>query len=334
MNAPSIRRWSQFVAVAAVLAAAGSSTSATPPATGHEPEKTERKDLTGHAQRLLAEGNQRFVDGKSIHPNTDVFRVADTGEHGQHPFAVVVGCADSRAAVERIFDRGMGDLFVVRTAGNVVDASQAGSVEYACEHLGSQLVVAMGHTKCGAVKAAVGGVDGGKNINAFLDNITPCVKSVKASHPQLAGDELVDAVVRENAFETIEDLLQGSSMLRGMVQSGQVKMVAAVYDVQTGKVEWLGQHPALAGLLKGAGDDAVAHGEDPHADAAGEPASEKTASAEKPGSEKPGTEKPMQEKSPTPRPVAAKPASAPAKPAAAPKHEPAAGGTDHAAHPH
>lgn len=329
MNAPSIRRWSQFVAVAAVVAAAGSSTSATPPAASHEPEKAERPDRTGHAQRLLVEGNERFVTGKSIHPNTDVFRVSDTGEHGQHPFAVVVGCADSRAAVERIFDRGMGDLFVVRTAGNVVDASQAGSVEYACEHLGSQLVVAMGHTKCGAVKAAVGGVDGGKNINAFLDNITPCVKSVKASHPELGGDELVDAVVRENAFETIEDMLKGSAMLRGMVQSGQVKMVAAVYDVQTGKVEWLGQHPALAGLLKGTGDDALAHGDDPHADAAAEPATGKTASADKPG-----TEKPVPEKAPASKPVAVKPTAAPNKPAAAPKHEPASHGTEHAGHPH
>lgn len=330
MNAPSIRRWSQCVAVAAVLAAAGTSSSATPPAS-HEPEKTERPDRTGHAQRLLAEGNERFVSGKSIHPNTDVFRVADTGEHGQHPFAVVVGCADSRAAVERIFDRGMGDLFVVRTAGNVVDASQTGSVEYACEHLGSQLVVAMGHTKCGAVTAAVKGVDGGKNINAFLDNITPCVKSVKASHPELAGDELVDAVVRENAFETIEDMLKGSTMLRGMVQSGQVKMVAAVYDVQTGKVEWLGQHPALAGLLKDTGDEAVAQGEGAHGPAASEPAAnaqeKTTAVADKP-------EKPAQEKAPAARPVAVKPPSAPSKPSSAPKHDPEPGGTEHAAHPH
>lgn len=300
--------------VASLLALTALSAVASPDPT---PEaKAEKPDRTASALRMLQEGNQRFVDGKSIHPNTDVFRVADTGEHGQHPFAVVVGCADSRAAVERVFDRGVGDLFVVRTAGNIVDASQTGSVEYACEHLGAQLVIALGHTKCGAVTAATKGVDGGKNINAFLDNITPCVKNVKTAHPELTGDQLVDAVVRENAFETIEDMLKGSPMLRGMVQKGEAKMIAAVYDVETGKVEWLGQHPALAGLLK-----------------EGEPESTTAAKTDTPAAgEKPDAHEPAAP-APAPKPVAVKPA--PTKTPAAPKKE--EGGHDapaYATHPH
>jgi carbonic anhydrase len=207
---------------------------------------------------MLDEGNRRFVEGRSVHPNTDVFRVGETGEHGQHPFAAVLACADSRVAVERLFDRGMGDLFVVRVAGNIGDPNQAGSLEYACEHLGTRLVVVMGHTGCGAVKAAVEGVSTGTNIGSLLDNIAPAVREVRAAHPELSGEGLVEAVVRQNVWRTIEDTLRGSASLRAGVQSEAVRMVGAVYDVRNGRVEWMGNHPALAGLLA---SGATGHGQ-------------------------------------------------------------------------
>lgn len=245
---------------------------ANPPASGggHAPAASAAKpNMAEHALRMLKEGNERFLEGRPIHPNTDVFRIADTGGNGQHPFAAIVTCADSRLAVERLFDRGMGDLFVVRVAGNVCDPNQNGSVEYACEHLGTQLVVVMGHSKCGAVKAAIAGVDAGRNIGSLLDNIAPAVQSVRAAHPDLEGEALVEAVVRENVWQGIEDLLRGSSTMREMVAAGRVKVVGAVYDVGTGAVEWLGAHPAQIGLLKA--DDAAAAVNEPVAPAAPAP---------------------------------------------------------------
>jgi carbonic anhydrase len=230
--------------IGAVLAAAAA---ANPAADAH---KAARLDLADHALRMLEEGNDRFASGRCTHPNTDVFRINDTGSNGQHPFAAVVTCADSRVPVERLFDRGVGDLFVVRVAGNICDANEAGSVEYACEHLGTQLVVVMGHEKCGAVKAAIAGTDAGKNINSLLDNITPAVLSVKASHPDLSPDDLTDAVVHENVWQSIEDMLTSSTPMREMVARGSVTVVGAVYDVQSGRVEWMGPHPMQTALLR------------------------------------------------------------------------------------
>lgn len=209
-----------------------------------------KPNMADHALRMLKEGNERFVEGKPVHPNTDVFRVADTGGNGQHPFAAIVTCADSRVAVERLFDRGVGDLFVVRVAGNVCDPNESGSVEYACEHLGTQLVVVMGHSKCGAVKAAIAGAEAGKNVGSLLDNIAPAVAHVKSAHPELEGEALADAVVRQNVWQGVEDMFKGSATMRELAGSGRVKVVGAVYDVTTGAVEWMGSHPAQVGLLK------------------------------------------------------------------------------------
>jgi len=290
---------------------------ANPPASAGTPSASSKVDLTDHALRLMQEGNQRFTEGKSVHPNTDVFRIGDTGEHGQHPFAAIVTCADSRLPVERLFDRGVGDLFVVRVAGNIGSANQAGSIEYACEHLGTQLVVVMGHTKCGAVKAAVAGADAGKNIGSLLQHIIPAVQTTRAKHPELTGEALVDAVVRENVWETIEDMLKSSSILREKIVAGDVRMVGAVYDVENGRVEWIGMHPAQAGLLRTRTEETTT-----------------VASAEKPAM-------PMPEIKPTEKPAPSKPTNAPAKPTAAkpvaPVSKPSGDHNDapaHAATPH
>ncbi len=253
-----------------------------------------RPNLADHALRMLQEGNERFVAGRSTHPNTDVFRVADTGSNGQHPFASIITCADSRVAVERLFDRGVGDLFVVRNAGNICDANQAGSVEYACEHLGTQLVLVLGHTRCGAVKAAIAGGDAGANIGSLLDNIAPAVQTIKSSHPSLAGDDLLDACIRENVWRTIADLYGTSQTVREMVSKGTVKVFGAIYDVSTGRVEWMGQHPMQGALLRAA-ESAQPALSAPVAEkpaSAGAPPAADKPRAEKPGAEKPGFIKP------------------------------------------
>lgn len=274
---------------------------ASPPSAGSAaPFNPNKPNLSEQALRLLQEGNERFLAGKPLHPNTDVFRIGETGEHGQHPFATIVACADSRVAVERLFDRGVGDLFVVRVAGAIGGPNQSGSVEYACEHLGTQLVVIMGHTKCGAVKAAIAGGNAGRNIGSLLECIAPAVQTTRDKHPDLNGEELNDAVVRENVWTTIEDMLRGSAMMREFVSDGRVRIVGAVYNIETGRVEWMGTHPALAGLLKSA--DA--------------PEAAKTETETKPeakATEKPAAAKPTGEK---PAPTAAKPSSVKPTPSA------------------
>lgn len=277
---------------------------------------TPRSNLSGHALRLLQEGNQRFIDGKPIHPNTDVFRIGDTGERGQRPFAAIVTCADSRLAVERLFDRGVGDLFVVRVAGAIGGPNQTGSVEYACEHLGTQLVVVMGHTRCGAVTAAVEGAEAGRNIGSLLSSIAPAVEATRSRHPRLSGDELVEAVVRENVWTTIESMMTGSTTLRDLLTAGRVQIVGAVYDVASGRVEWMGVHPSQTALLASA----------PESGAAAAPAESRTEPlpAEKAAAAKPAAEKPA----PTPaKPAAAKPAASPTGKAG--EHAPAHASTPH-----
>lgn len=311
-------RFTGWACAASVVLAAGGATAGASGGAGdeHGSAKLTRPDRSDDALRLLREGNQRFIDGKPMHPNTDVFRIADTGEHGQHPFAAILTCADSRLGVERLFDRGMGDLFVVRVAGNVGDANQAGSIEYACEHLGTQVVVVLGHTRCGAVKAAVDGVQAGKNIGSLLDNIAPAVTATRTAHPHLSGSELVDAAVKQNVWQSVEDLMKGSAMLRGMVERGQVKVVGAVYDVTTGRVEWMGAHPTMAAVLRSCAEmEATAQtmSDMPAAGAASEPKN-----AEKPAATRP---------TPAARPAASKPVTP--RHDETPERKPA-----HASHPH
>ncbi len=127
------------------------------------------------ALHLLLAGNERFAAGKPEHPHTDLSRVESTAKNGQAPFAAVLSCADSRVPVETVFDRGVGDLFVVRVAGNVADSGTLASVEYAAEHLHTPLVVVMGHTQCGAVKAAVDNAQLDGSLPALIDLIRPAV---------------------------------------------------------------------------------------------------------------------------------------------------------------
>ena len=192
------------------------------------------------ALALLKEGNVRFVGIKMEHPNLDADRRVGTAVNGQKPFAIVLACSDSRVPVEDIFDRGIGDIFVVRVAGNIAeDPTVVGSIEYAAEHLNSPLLVIMGHTECGAVKAAISGPPLGGDIRVIQETIENAVEIVKKDHPDLNGDDLTYAVVKENVFQAKNDILTDNEEIANMAEKGKLKIACAVYDVKTGVVEWI-----------------------------------------------------------------------------------------------
>lgn len=181
----------------------------------------------------LTEGNKRFVDGASTHPDQTVeHRVEVAG--GQHPFAIVLTCADSRLSPEIIFDQGIGDIFVVRNAGNLLDDHVLGSIEYAVEHLHAPLIVVLGHTKCGAVSAAVAGGEAPGHIKSIVESLSDAVSMAKKK----PGDA-VDNAVRISAKLSAAALAKAEPIVGEAVKSGGVKVVAARYDIATGQVEYL-----------------------------------------------------------------------------------------------
>ncbi|MBU0881179.1 MAG: carbonic anhydrase [Candidatus Omnitrophica bacterium] len=192
------------------------------------------------ALMLLKEGNARFFAMKTEHLNINAERRMDTAINGQKPFAVVLACSDSRVPVEAIFDRGIGDIFVVRVAGNIaIDPSVIGSVEYGVRHLNSPLLVVMGHTNCGAVNASISGPPLEGDVRAIQKNIEIVAARVKKDHPALNGDSLESEVVKENILQAKKDILAGSGEIRRAAGEVKLKIVPAVYDLKTGAVKWL-----------------------------------------------------------------------------------------------
>lgn len=188
------------------------------------------------ALKKLMDGNARFMkDDKEYINWGDVRRKELT--KGQNPFAVILSCSDSRVPPEHVFDQELGDIFVVRVAGNVADPIELGSVEYAAEHLNVPLVMVMGHRSCGAVKATVAGGKPEGNIAAIVKKITPAVNSAKKRAKD--KEAVLDAAIEDNAKLTAKTLTEKSEILRHLVESGKVKIVSAVYDLHTGKVDIL-----------------------------------------------------------------------------------------------
>jgi carbonic anhydrase len=182
--------------------------------------------------RLLA-GNARFTAHKLRHPDESVARRRELAS-GQHPFAVILGCADSRVSPELLFDEGLGDLFVIRVAGNIVDDAVLGSTEYAIEHLETKLVVVLGHEKCGAVTAAEEGESAPGHLNSFVAAIRPSVLAT-ASSP---GDPVHNCVV-DNVRRVARQLRESEPILKEATQGGGVKVIAADYELDSGKVRLL-----------------------------------------------------------------------------------------------
>jgi carbonic anhydrase len=187
-------------------------------------------------KRLMA-GNERFASGQLTHPNRDIFRRAEQAEH-QTPFAVILGCADSRVPPEIVFDQGIGDLFPVRVAGNTaVDNTVLGSIEYGAAVLHCVLIVVLGHEACGAVKATVDKVTTGKtppgHIDSVLQPIVPAVEAVRARNEP----DLLEAAIRENVRRQVELLQTSQPVLAGLTQGAKVKVIGAENDITTGIVE-------------------------------------------------------------------------------------------------
>jgi len=186
------------------------------------------------ALQLLLDGNQRFIAGKLEHPNQTPERRTEVAK-GQHPFAAVLACSDSRTPPEIIFDRGLGDIFTVRVAGNVADKVVIESLDYSVKHLGVRVVMVLGHRRCGAVIAAVEGHEGtaDQDVGPMLTELRPAV----ADSRNMPGDPVENAV-RENVLLVMKNL-EGSVELSAMVKAGDLKIVGGIYDLDTGKIEML-----------------------------------------------------------------------------------------------
>ena len=203
------------------------------------------------ALRRLREGNQRFASGApAFDAGSDLTRrqVLTTG---QRPFAIILGCSDSRVPAELVFDQGLGDLFVIRVAGNIVAPSQVGSVEFAADQFGTRLVVVMGHSQCGAVIATVReltdpGGQGSPNIRAIVDRIRPSVESLQATSPTLDGDALVANAVRANVRTSVDHLRHGSTLLEELIATKGLLVVGAEYSLETGLVDFFYGAPGTA----------------------------------------------------------------------------------------
>jgi carbonic anhydrase len=190
------------------------------------------------ALQFLREGNYRFVNNLKAH--RDLLRQVNETRDGQFPVAAILSCIDSRTGAELIFDQGLGDIFSIRLAGNVVTDAVLGSMEFACKLAGSKLVVVLGHTRCGAIKGACEGAEMG-NLTTLLNMIQPSVYLESAARDGRAasGAEFIDAVTRTHVRRSVETVVERSTVLREMIERGEAGLIGAVYDVETGAVEFL-----------------------------------------------------------------------------------------------
>lgn len=188
------------------------------------------------ALAILKAGNERFAKGKRVQRNYK--RQVTQTALGQFPFASVVGCIDSRVPEEIVFDQGVGDLFVARVAGNIVNEDILGSLEYASKVAGSRLIVVLGHTHCGAVKGSCDGVQLG-NLTGLLDKIKPAVDATPTTGERNSKNhKFVDDVAELNVENAIRTLREKSPILKALEDAGKIKIVGAMYDIGTGKVRW------------------------------------------------------------------------------------------------
>jgi len=212
--------------------------------TGIDPSWNQLTVITAsEALQRLKQGNQRFVSGvRSIDTIAKQIQRAELVV-GQAPFAIILGCSDSRVPAEIIFDQGLGDLFVIRVAGNIVAPSQVGSVEFAAERFGSPLVVVLGHSMCGAVMATIDELekpsdDTSSSVLSIVNRIRPAVEPL--FHTELRNDpeKLLESCIHANILAATNHLMHGSQMLEQLVQHDELKIVGAEYSLQTGEVKF------------------------------------------------------------------------------------------------
>ncbi|RZQ60012.1 carbonic anhydrase [Amycolatopsis suaedae] len=239
----ALRRRSLFglTAGAAAALAAGTAPAAAataPPAPPPTPDGGGQSTpiTADQAWRILSEGNARFVAGRQKHPHESL-KWRESLVKGQHPFAVILGCADSRVPPELVFDEGLGDMFVIRSAGEVLDTSVVGSIEYAVEHLGVPLIVVLGHASCGAVSAAVDLVRGTAHLSGDISTLVRAVEpAVRATPPNPDPAAFLAACVAEQARRTAVLLKERSDIVTKAIAERGVKIVSATYELTTGAV--------------------------------------------------------------------------------------------------
>ncbi len=197
------------------------------------------------ARAALESGQTRMLAGHPEHPRQDAARRNETAR-GQAPFATILTCSDSRVSPEILFDQGLGDLFIVRVAGNEADTDEIGSIEYGVGHLQTPLLLVLGHSGCGAVQAVVENSPVHGSIPDLVDNIVPAVEKTRATAP---GERLFAEAVKNNVWQSIDDIFRRSPEVRERVKSGRLQVLGAVYDLSTGAVRWLGNHPEQVRLL-------------------------------------------------------------------------------------
>lgn len=187
------------------------------------------------ALELLKEGNKRFVNNLKV--NRNLLQQANETSDGQHPFAVILSCIDSRTSAELIFDQGLGDIFSVRIAGNIINEDILGSMEFACKVAGSKIIVVLGHTKCGAIKGACDHVEMG-NLTALLQKIRPAVDDETSTkeNRNSANSAFVEKVSTINVKRTVRSIMERSPILKEMIEKGQIGIVGGTHDISTGEV--------------------------------------------------------------------------------------------------
>lgn len=190
------------------------------------------------ALQFLKEGNQRFINNLKL--NRDLLGQVNVYRNGQFPFAIILSCMDSRTTVEHIFDQGLGDVFSCRIAGNVLNEDILGSIEFACKVIGSKIIVILGHSKCGAIKGACAGIKLG-HLTQLLGRIQVCVEEVKVEMPELKTNEaeFAEAVTHHNIRHTSDEIINRSPILSELFEQGQIGIVSAYYDIETGEVEFM-----------------------------------------------------------------------------------------------
>lgn len=190
------------------------------------------------ALELLIEGNKRFINNLKI--NRNLLQQANETSDGQHPFAVILSCIDSRTSAELIFDQGLGDIFSVRIAGNILNEDILGSMEFGCKVAGSKIIVVLGHTKCGAVKGACDEVEMG-NLTTLLDKIRPAIdhETTITENRNSSNEEFVEKVSVINVKRTVKAIQERSPILKEMIETGQIGIVGGVQDIATGEVTFL-----------------------------------------------------------------------------------------------
>jgi carbonic anhydrase len=202
--------------------------------------KTLTKDMQdaispAKALELLKEGNHRFVN--NLKANRNLLEQANETSDGQHPFAVILSCIDSRTSAELIFDQGLGDIFSVRVAGNIINEDVLGSMEFACKLAGSKIIVVLGHTKCGAVKGACDHVEMG-NLTALLSKIQPAVydEKTEAENRNSSNNNFVEKVASINVKRTVDGIKERSAILSEMIANGEISLIGGMHNLADGEV--------------------------------------------------------------------------------------------------